>query len=1768
MKKHEVRAKPSMRKIYQLGPFRITRENLIRLIIADVLAVVALLLSAVWVFAAQMSQGGSFTTSSDLSTYWTAVDVTPGVTSTWDAAGYSGGCVQLATPVGRNAAGNRYIYQMTTGTIQPTDAVTLTFRWKKNYSAAAPSTHTLYMEIQKPSATVVRIWEDLTASSANTWTLFDQTYEGGTSPFSESGVYQIRFGADLKNGNNGSAQTFGWFDEVSLDATGTGDTTPPTVTITDPTSGAFVKGTYTISADAADNVAINRVEFYNDTTSLIGTDNTGPTPYTMAWNTIGVSDGSHALTAKAFDTATNSTTSTAINVTVDNTNPTSTITDPIASQLIPETSYAIIGTANDTNFLQYTLQYGAGSAPSAWNDIGTNPRTTPVTAGTLGTWDTVPLSDGIYTIRLITTDRASNSTTSTVLVTVDSTKPTVVSANSASSILVDVLFSEDIDASSILSGYFTIDNGLSVSGASLQADNRTVRLTTSTQTGGLAYTVTVKNTAPTVQDIAGNIVGTPNTAGFTGYVVDTTTPSVSITDPTSGAFIRGSYLIVANATDNVGVTRVEFYYNGGNLIGTDNTPPTPFSISWDTTAIGNGTYSLTAKAYDNATNSTTSAAIDVTVDNTLPTSIITSPADSQLIPETSFAILGTASDANFTQYTLQYGAGSSPSVWNDIGTNPRLTPVTSGTLGTWNTAPLSDGIYTIRLITTDAANNSTTAAVTVNVDSTLPTVVSAAAASSTLVDVLFSENLNAATIDSSYFTINNGLTVSGAVLQADNQTVRLGTNNQVNGAGYTVTVSNAAPTVEDVAGNIVGSLNSVSFTGYAAPTSIITAPATDQLVKGSVTITGTASDPNFTQYVLDVAKGKLATSGFKDIGTNPRVVPVTNGTLGTWDTSTLSDGDYTIRLTTANSLAQETVTTVRVVLDDTPPAVESARAVDSTTVDLLFREHIGATLDPAYFSIPGLTVSAAQRLEDNRTVRLTTSAQTADANYTITVRSTLPTVADKNGNNIISANNTAAFTGYNTSTIRGDGRLLRRHNDDPTCGGPMMGCHNLLVHSSDISRNNYGTWGRTFNCLTCHTPHETKNIYVIKPTITTPNSGDKTVDLRNLGIGDTYNDPYPADPTNDDPIVGAHDYSLGDATDNFNDSVCEVCHTQTSHFRNVDSQTPSPNHNNDKNCTNSACHPHTLGFPYPAEGESSGGNSCDSCHSDLFASMNNDTTRYHHYLANTTPTYPVITDSTTLTATDSNKRCLMCHVDHNVFRPDLNGANGGQRAKNLRQTVKVDATTTSNFTNTDYASGLPDGGLCLSCHASSMTKNNTAQKDDGTTATLAINKTQFDAATTAHNYEVSSTFASDTSTFNGNCVKCHSDTLPKSYQGGTGNAFGVHLSWLDDILAALGISNASSADDPLEERLCYGCHKGGAAANGTDYYGVATMTRAAINIKDMFSKLSIHPVGSTSGKHKPTEATTLGWNQGTNRHVECMDCHNPHAAQSGLHTTGSNIIGASLLGQWGVKPTSWLAAGTQHTSFTIVNLTATSGDQLQAYLCFKCHSFYAYQNNPPNTPSGMPDGTAAVQTDVVTEFNPNNLAHHAVIQPGKHPTTNPNFAQTFVPPWSPTSTVSCSDCHSSDSSSDPKGPHGSNNKWLLRSNETGVGTAVVFCYNCHRRDVYGDDGYSPTSPTLSRVSHPINNNHSGTPPKNGIWCMNCHGGSVLGGMHGTNAGVGTAGGTDPMGERFLNGAAILGITRATTSNGSGGCWTKGTADAVNNCTRGHSDMGWTANYNL
>lgn len=88
-------------------------------------------------------------------------------------------------------------------------------------------------------------------------------------------------------------------------------------------------------------------------------------------------------------------------------------------------------------------------------------------------------------------------------------------------------------------------------------------------------------------------------------------PVVSITSPASNASFSApaSINIQATATDSDGtIAKVEFF-NGGSKLGEATTAP--YSFTWANVAAG--TYSLTAKATDNANGATTSAAVTVVV---------------------------------------------------------------------------------------------------------------------------------------------------------------------------------------------------------------------------------------------------------------------------------------------------------------------------------------------------------------------------------------------------------------------------------------------------------------------------------------------------------------------------------------------------------------------------------------------------------------------------------------------------------------------------------------------------------------------------------------------------------------------------------------------------------------------------------------------------------------------------------------------------------------------------------------------------------------------------------------------------------------------------------------------------------------------------------------------------------------------------------------------------------------------------------------------------
>jgi hypothetical protein len=202
------------------------------------------------------------------------------------------------------------------------------------------------------------------------------------------------------------------------------DNGAPTAGITDP--GQYLKGTLTLDASGADgagsgilSVKIQRSPAGAGTWTDICTDSTSP--YQCSWNTAGVGDGLYDLRAVATDNVSLSgTSSTVTNRRVDNTAPTATMNDPGA--YLGGTTVSLTASATDggSGVASVKIQRSPAGA-GTWTDVCTD-TTSPYSCS----FDSTGVTDGLYDFRAISTDNATNSTTSTTVTNrrVDNTAPT------------------------------------------------------------------------------------------------------------------------------------------------------------------------------------------------------------------------------------------------------------------------------------------------------------------------------------------------------------------------------------------------------------------------------------------------------------------------------------------------------------------------------------------------------------------------------------------------------------------------------------------------------------------------------------------------------------------------------------------------------------------------------------------------------------------------------------------------------------------------------------------------------------------------------------------------------------------------------------------------------------------------------------------------------------------------------------------------------------------------------------------------------------------------------------------------------------------------------------------------------------------------------------------------------------------------------------------------------------------------------------------------
>ncbi len=167
---------------------------------------------------------------------------------------------------------------------------------------------------------------------------------------------------------------------------------------------------------------------------------------------------------------------------------------------------------------------------------------------------------------------------------------------------------------------------------------------------------------------------------------DTTAPSVAMTAPAAGATVSGTITVSASASDNAGVSGVQFLVNGA-VVGAEDTSA-PYAISWNTASVANGTYTLSARARDAAGNASTSFAVKVLVSNgtvvqSLTAPVLQSPTSGASGVSTSPTLTWTASGASSFDVYLGRSGSVLPLAGSTASTSYTAYSLSAGTTYAW-----------------------------------------------------------------------------------------------------------------------------------------------------------------------------------------------------------------------------------------------------------------------------------------------------------------------------------------------------------------------------------------------------------------------------------------------------------------------------------------------------------------------------------------------------------------------------------------------------------------------------------------------------------------------------------------------------------------------------------------------------------------------------------------------------------------------------------------------------------------------------------------------------------------------------------------------------------------------------------------------------------------------------------------------------------------------------------------------------------------------------
>ncbi|MCK5561880.1 MAG: hypothetical protein KAJ51_14870, partial [Thermoplasmata archaeon] len=511
---------------------------------------------------------------------------------------------------------------------------------------------------------------------------YKQINNGTMGYNSGTGYYEYVLGtaalSDGKYNLSVVARDFAGFVTVSKNMTINIDNNEPAMTLNHPKNGNFVYGTVTMNISVNDTF-LDKVEY--------NVDNSGWVNYTLPWNTTMIDDGSHTVQIRAKDLAGHEVLVT-IYVTVDNNFPICVLSKPGQERYI-EGIYVLRSYAFD--------EVGINSVRLTINHVvdinATNQSITEVLNTSMGyntgtgyyefIFDTTGLPDGNYTINVTAKDTAGNATyTGNITFYIDNNAPEVMLNDPYEGRIVSGNVDFDI---SIINESFLDWIRYNIDGAGW-IDWATPWDTTQIKDG--AHTVDIR-----IHDRAGH-----NTDLNIQVFVDNKYPLCNIVSPVANQYIEGLYTFKVAASDQVEIENVTLFVFGNISNTTYNTQTSSYEYSVDTTVYDDGSYYLTARAYDTSGKSVQSIPIPFHVDNHAPILDLNSPTEGQYV----YGIVNfDVTVTDFFKDKVEYNIDGK-------GWVPTYTP--------WNTTGLKDDKHTVQVRATDKFGHETEQTINLIVD--------------------------------------------------------------------------------------------------------------------------------------------------------------------------------------------------------------------------------------------------------------------------------------------------------------------------------------------------------------------------------------------------------------------------------------------------------------------------------------------------------------------------------------------------------------------------------------------------------------------------------------------------------------------------------------------------------------------------------------------------------------------------------------------------------------------------------------------------------------------------------------------------------------------------------------------------------------------------------------------------------------------------------------------------------------------------------------------